>query len=500
MRRRVRRASPSERVQESLLVDSRRRTAAPWVYLVALLPVLLIAAVGVYTIDVVRHTQRALDTIVQPTLPRGNGAAAGNIVPRPTNTANPLGTIEPIPIDAPIATIDPIAAVHFDRKDPFTMMLIGVDAREGDTAPQSDTIILVYIDPLNADDTVHMMSIPRDLRVTIAGGFGVGKMADVYATGIRAHYLETVTNPGQGGPALVRDTIEQNFRIQIDFYAQVDFGGLVKIVDAVGGVTVDNPYPIRDASYPTEDYQYSRVVFPAGTMHLDGPEALQFARTRHDDDDYGRNARQQQVLLGIRQQALQLNLLSKGTDLIDAFGATVKTDFPVKDQGLAFAKFGVGIKGSAIRQIGLNDLYGSTTINNIFYTTIDWTQAQKRAKEFSPKENKDFVAAQVSAGVNKNAAIVVENGTTRAGIASTMSASLRSQGYANATFIDAPAGTKGAVRKTQVLFFAATNEKTAQALAATLGLPAASVNGKGQRPSGTANADIVILLGDDAPG
>ena len=79
----------------------------------------------------------------------------------------------------------------------------------------------------------------------------------------------------------------------------------------------------------------------------------EFARTRHDDDDYGRNARQQQVLLGIRQQALQLNLLSKATDLIDALGSTVKTDFPVKDQGLAFAKFGVGIKGGAIRQIGL---------------------------------------------------------------------------------------------------------------------------------------------------
>src|SRR6185437_13348210 len=141
-------------------------------------------------------------------------------------------------------------------------------------------------------------------------------------------------------------------------------------------VTVDNPYPIRDNAYPTVDYQYSRVVFPAGTVHLDGPEALEFARTRHDDDDYGRNARQQQVLLGIRQQALQLNLLSKATDLIDALGSTVKTDFPPA-QWLPFAKFGVGIKGSAIRQIGLNDLYGNTTINGIFYTTIDWTQAQK---------------------------------------------------------------------------------------------------------------------------
>jgi LCP family protein required for cell wall assembly len=490
--------SPVRSHGRTIGASRQRRTVAPWVYLVALLPVLLLTAVGAYTINVVRHTQRALDAIVQPTLPRGN-AAAVTAAPRPTNTPNALGTIAPVPTDAPTATIDPIAAVHFDRKDPFTMMLIGVDAREGDTTPQSDTIILVYIDPSNPDDTVHMMSIPRDLRVTIAGGFGVGKMADVYAMGAGNHYMEAGGHAGQGGVILVRDTIEQNFRIQLDYFAQVDFGGLVKIVDAVGGVTVDNPYPIRDNAYPTVDYQYSRVVFPAGTVHLDGPEALQFARTRHDDDDYGRNARQQQVLLGIRQQALQLNLLSKATDLIDALGSTVKTDFPPA-QWLPFAKFGVGINGGAIRQIGLNDLYGNTTINGIFYTTIDWTQAQKRAKEFSPKENKDYIAAQANGGLNKGAAIVVENGTNRAGIASSMSAALRQQGYANASFIDAPAGTKGAVPKTQVLFFVASDEKTAQSLAATLGLPSASVNGNGQHPPGAANADIVILLGDDAPG
>ena len=175
-------------------------------------------------------------------------------------------------------------------------------------------------------------------------------MADVYSTGEVNHYLESPQHPGQGGPALVRDTLEQNFRIQIDYYAQVDFNGFKKIVDAVGGVSVDNPYPFDDDQYPTEDYQYTRVFFPEGLMHLYGEEALQFARSRYADDDYARNARQQQVLLGIRQQALQLNLLTKATDLIDALGSTVKTDFPT-DQWLPFAKFGSQISGGAIRAI-----------------------------------------------------------------------------------------------------------------------------------------------------
>ncbi len=482
----------------------RRGKVAPWVIIAALLPVLLIAAVGAYTINIALHTEKAVKNVVQPDLPREQQVAAVTTTPRPTNTSNPHGTIEPFPTDAPTATLDPIAAVHFDRKDPFTMMLIGVDAREGDTAPQSDTIILVYTDPSNPDDTVHIMSIPRDLRVTIAGGFGIGKMADVYATGASNHYLESAGHQGQGGPTLVRDTIEQNFRIQIDYYAQVDFGGFTKIVNAVGGVTVDNPYPIKDDSYPTADYQFTRVFFPAGLMHLDGDEALKFARTRHDDDDYGRNARQQQVLLGIRQQALQLNLLSKATDLIDALGSTVKTNFP-PDQWLPFAKFGTQIDKQAIRQIGLNDLYGSTYINDIFYTTIDWQQARQRATEFSPKENKDYIAAQANGGVNKGAVVIVENGTKTTGIASSWSATLHQQGYTNASYSDAPTGTKGNVPATALFYFAPENEKTAQAIAQMVSVKPEAVRrigpGLPALPAGVPkNADVVLLLGDDARG
>jgi LCP family protein required for cell wall assembly len=470
------------------------------VFAIALIPVLLIAAGGAYAITVVHHAETAADKIAQPTLPRAPQVAAVTNTPRPTNTPDARGTIAPLPTEmpAPTATVDPIALVKFDRKDPFTLMLIGVDARdEQDGPPQSDTIILVYVDPLNKDDTIHLLSIPRDLRVTIAGGLGVGKMADVYALGANNHYLESPGHAGQGGLALVRDTVEQNFRVQIDFFAQVDFNGFRRIIDTIGGVTVDNPYPIKDDEYPTEDYQFTRVYFPAGIMHLYGEEALEYARTRHDDNDYARNARQQQVLLGIRQQALQLNLLTKATSLIDTLGDSVRTDFP-KDEWLPFAKFGTGIPGSAIRQFTLTDLLGQTTINGIFFTTIDWSQAQQRAREFSPKENKDAIAAQSTGGVNKEAAIVVENGTTSAGIASAWANALKQQGYTNTTFIDAPTGRKGNVPKTHILYFSADDQKTAQALATMMGIPATSVDGTAKRLPEVPTAAILILLGDDA--
>ena len=124
-----------------------QRRIAAWVFAVAALPVLLLAAVGVYAINLAVHTERAVGNIVQPSLPRGPQVAVSTAaaLPRPTNTPDALGTIAPLPTDpplpptAPAPTVDPIAAIHFDRKDPFTIMLLGVDTREGDTDSRSPT-------------------------------------------------------------------------------------------------------------------------------------------------------------------------------------------------------------------------------------------------------------------------------------------------------------------------------------------------------------------------
>lgn len=476
----------------------KRKRPARWVIALAALPILLIFAVGAYAINVVIHAERAANKIQTDPLQRGPQVIPATDIPRPTNTPNPLGTIEPLPTTNPTAAAKTapipteLPSINFDRKDPFTLLLLGVDTREGDTDPsRSDTIILAYVDPLLKH--VNLLSIPRDLLVTQAGGYGQAKMSDVYANGEVNKYVD----PTRGGIALVRDTIEQNFRIQIDYYAQVDFNGFTKIVDAFGGVTVDNPYPIKDDEYPTPDYQFTRVFFPAGIQHLYGAQALEFARTRHDDNDFQRNARQQQVLLGIRQQALQLNLLPKATGLIDTLGDSVRTDFP-RNQWIGFAKFGTDLQGNAIQQFTLTDLLQDTIINGGYYATVDWNKAIARAREFSPKENRDSIAAQANVGVNTNAKVIVENGTRNGGFANRWSATLQKQGYANASFIDAPAATKGNVAKTRILYFAPANQATALALAKTLGFNPDSVDGNAKVPPEAAGAEILILLGDDA--
>ena len=433
----------------------------------------------------------------RPPLQRGPSVVS-TAVPLATNTPNALGTIAPLPTAPPVKTTPiPTEAppINFDRKDPFTILMLGVDTREGDTDPsRSDTIIVAYVDPLAKH--VNIMSIPRDLLVTQAGGFGQAKMSDVYANGEINKYVD----PTRGGIALVRDTIRANFRIQIDYYAQVDFLGFRKIVDAFGGVTVDNPYPIKDDEYPTEDYQFTRVFFPAGLVHLNGDEALKFARTRHDDNDFQRNQRQQQVILGIRQQALQLNLLPKATGLIDTLGDSVRTDFPrgnLNSNWIGFAKFGTDLPGNAIQQLTLTDLLRDTYINGGYYATLDWNLAIARAKEFSPKENRDSIAAQANTGVNTSAKIVVENSTRNGGFANRWSLTLQKEGYANTSFIDAPPSIKGNVPKTKILYFSPDNEKTALALAKTLGLNPDSIDGKAKRPLEAGAAEILIQLGDD---
>ncbi|MGI8689797.1 MAG: LCP family protein [Thermomicrobiales bacterium] len=480
---------------------TKRKSPARWVIALAALPILLLLAVGAYALNLIVHTERAANKIVASPLPRGPVVVVATAPPRPTNTPNPLGTIAPLPTVPATAVAQTTAIptdpppINFDRKDPFTILMLGVDTREGDTDPsRSDTIILAYVDPL--EKHVNLLSIPRDLLVTQAGGFGQAKMSDVYANGEVSKYVD----PTRGGIALVRDTIEQNFRIQIDYYAQVDFVGFRKIVDAFGGVTVDNPYTLKDDAYPTEDYQFTRVFFPAGLVHLDGDEALKFARTRHDDNDFQRNQRQQQVLLGIRQQALQLNLLQKATGLIDTLGDSVRTDFPrgnLNSNWIGFAKFGADLQGNAIQQFTLTDLLRDTYINGTYYATLDWNVAIARAKQFSPKENRDSIAAQANAGVNTNAKVVVENGTRNGGFANRWSTTLQQQGYASATFIDAPPTIKGNVPKTKILYFSPENEKTAVALAKTLGLNPNSVDGNTKRPTEGGTADILILLGDD---
>src|SRR5690606_39902762 len=123
---------------------------------------------------------------------------------------------------------------------------------------------------------VGMMSIPRDLLVTIPG-LGEEKINAAYSAGEES---------GVTGAGLVRATVEYNFNIPIHYVAEVDFEGFQRIVDTLGGVTIDVPAPIKDDEYPGEQFNYTRIYFHTGLQHLDVNTARRFARTRSDDTHF----------------------------------------------------------------------------------------------------------------------------------------------------------------------------------------------------------------------
>lgn len=247
----------------------------------------------------------------RPAPPRGTPESGAGGPPGPGDEGTPQAT----PTDAgPTPTPYP----EWDGDDPLHILLMGVDTRPSETEPgRSDTMIVVRIDPL--DKRVDMFSIPRDLAVNIPGFSSGVKINSAYPWG-------EIYDVEGGGPSLVAQTIEYNFGITIDYYATVDIPGLERIVDTLGGVIIDVKTQLKDDQYPTEDYGYTRAYFTPGLQKLNGYQAVQYARTRHSDGDFMRSQRQQQLLLAIRDQALESGIITKLPQLIGDMRQTIRTD------------------------------------------------------------------------------------------------------------------------------------------------------------------------------
>lgn len=173
--------------------------------------------------------------------------------------------------------------------DSRTFVVAGLDSRAPVDPGNTDALLLVRVD-LDAG-TVRALSIPRDLYVVIPG-FDRDKIGRAYDLGTRAD----ADDDWQAGAETLASTILRNFGVEIDGSAFADFNGFPDIIDALGGIEVDNPY---DLYHPDR----TRVVYPEGQIRLDGEEALEFVRTRHQDGDDGRVERQQLVLAAMLEKA-----------------------------------------------------------------------------------------------------------------------------------------------------------------------------------------------------
>ena len=205
----------------------------------------------------------------------------------------------------------------------INILLLGSDTDQkfqGGYLAQTD--IVVTIDPTTK--SVGMLSIPRDTWLNAAAGKGMMKLDQVY------YY---------GGPALSEATIHQDFGIYIDYYAWVGLNGFIKVIDTAGGVDIDVLHPITDDLYPDDTgnsqnaYAYKRLYLAPGPQHLDGPTALEYVRSRHADlvGDFGRSARQQQVLNQLKTKLDNPDIIGKLSQLAQDLNGFVKTDMHLAD-------------------------------------------------------------------------------------------------------------------------------------------------------------------------
>lgn len=233
------------------------------------------------------------------------------------------------------------------------ILLMGIDRRPGEAfVSRTDSIMVVSVDP--ADESMAILSIPRDLYVLIPG-YGEDRINTAFVYGSRTDAVADYV----GGATLAMQTISYNLDIPIHHFVLVDFGAFTRTVDLLGGLDINVPYAIDDPLYPDMDYGYDPLYIDAGLHHFDGAAALKYARTRHADSDFNRAARQQQLLLAARQKAISLgvtDMLLKAPALYREIEQGVRTDLSL-EQLIRLATTLSGMPGESIRNEVLDQNY-----------------------------------------------------------------------------------------------------------------------------------------------
>lgn len=313
-----------------------------------------------------------------------------------------------------------------DGRVNIALLGIGGGGHEGGTL--SDTIMVASLDVKTKD--VAVVSVPRDLYVKIPG-YGSDKINSAHAYGEKYKYKG-------GGGALAKTTLENNLGVPIHYYARIDFTGFKKAIDVVGGVDITNKTLLVDTEYPCDNNQYRSCGYrlAPGTYHMNGLQALKYARCRKGTcgDDYGRAARQQEVLVALRKKAMSLGTLSnpaKLASLVDVVGGNFKTDLSINEiKKLVTIGKDVDAK-KVISKVLTNSTNDGTPplVENGFIAGASVVVPTAGVGNFTAIKafmRSLFVDNYIK---TENAKIDLQNGTSKAGLAATTAALLKGYAY-----------------------------------------------------------------------
>lgn len=195
------------------------------------------------------------------------------------------------------------AGIESEKRDRINVLLLGMGGLGHDGPFLTDTIIMASIKPSTGQ--VSMLSIPRDTAAPIPG-YGWYKIN-------HANHFGEQEKPGKGGElasAVVKDILDE----PIDYYVRVDFNAFEELIDEVGGIEIDVERSFVDQRFPSGKDKTKVVSFEKGIQKMDGATALDFARSRHgtngEGSDFARAARQQKVLLALKEKVLSLGTIA----------------------------------------------------------------------------------------------------------------------------------------------------------------------------------------------
>ncbi|HYN88400.1 MAG TPA: LCP family protein [Ardenticatenaceae bacterium] len=419
--------------------------------------------------------------VVEPTQQHSQEPSK-NILPPPAEKT-------PVPEDLP------------ELSTAMNILLLGIDKRETEDGPfRTDTMIVVRADPVNKG--AALLSIPRDLWVQLPD-YGYGRRWDRINT---AHVWGEVYEYPGGGPALAKRTIELNFGISIDRYVVVDFDAFENFVDLIGGIEIDVPAELTDYQYPTEDYGYMTVHFDAGQQHMNGQQALIYARTRHADSDFHRAGRQQQVMLAVREKVLSRNIIPSLTPanivrIAREFEDSVITDLTI-DEMFTLARTVDQIPDGGIRQLVIDS---ELVYDGYDYTLVGrWDEIQAAVADLFDTSTKFTARATPTPAADLNSddegtdvvadapRIEVRNGTALANLEELGAVYLQRQGH--------PVTGIGPAERddyeyTTLVVYSEESDAVVESLSSILSITPDHVR---LDPDGREDVDIMVILGADA--
>ncbi len=391
------------------------------------------------------------------------------------------------------ATVDP-NMLKGEGNGRVNILLLGRGGGTHDAPDLTDTMMLVSIDPVNHTST--LLSVPRDLWVNIPNQ-GVNKINAAWESGVFKYLGKQTTgstNPQAitAGFDLVDKTVGDVLGLTIDYNVLINFQAFQQAVDTVGGISLNVPTDLIDPTMAWENAK-NPVLAKAGPQTFDGKHALIYSRSRETTSDYARATRQRAMLVALKGKVATLGTLSnplKLSGLLSAFGNNVQTDLSINNATRLYSILSA-IDDSKVTSIGLSD--GPTPYvmgGNINGQSV----VLPKAGLFKYDGIQQFVRGQLKDPyiVKENAKILVLNGTTLPGQATSRGEELKTYGYNVIAMTNAP---NSGWSHTTLVDLTHNNKYTKNYLEQRFGQKAASTLSDTTIP--TNGADFAIIIGSD---